>query len=202
MTSQPDWTSAQLLARYRAGEAAAADEIFQRYLERLTRLARARLSRRLASRTDADDVVQSAWRSFFIGVREDRFALQRSGDLWRLMVSIMMHKLYRQVRHHQTESRSVNREQVLNAGNDREFLIADRQPHPEEAVALAELVEACLTEFDAMERQIFERRLQGETIEEIARELKCSERTIRRRLGEVQAVVARQLEQSDVPQSH
>lgn len=189
MTAQPDWTSAQLLARYRAGEAAAADEIFQRYLERLTKLARARLSQRLASRTDADDVVQSAWRSFFVGAREDRFALHRSGDLWRLLVSIVMHKLYRQVRHHQADSRSVSREEPQVPGNVRELPFVDKQPTADEAVALAELVESCLKEFDVVKCEIFERRLQGELIEDIALALDYSERTIRRKLEEIRKVV-------------
>jgi hypothetical protein len=84
----PDETSAELLARYRNGDDDAAEELFCRYVTRLTSLARTRLSPKLATRTDPEDVVLSAYRSFFVGVRKGRFRLRRSGDPWRLLVSI------------------------------------------------------------------------------------------------------------------
>ena len=49
--------SAELLVRWTGGDQAAAREIFERYVDRLTRLARARLSAKLAARLDPDDVV-------------------------------------------------------------------------------------------------------------------------------------------------
>ncbi|MHC5543712.1 ECF-type sigma factor, partial [Singulisphaera rosea] len=70
-----DWSSLALLQRYQGGEDGAADEIFARYFERLTLLARSRLSARLASRTDPEDIVMSAYRSFFLEARAGRFAL-------------------------------------------------------------------------------------------------------------------------------
>ncbi len=91
-------TSAELLARFQDGDDRAAEEIFERYIDRLTRLARSRLSPKLAHRLDAEDVVMSAWRSFFVAAGAGRFSLKRSGDLWRLLVSITLHKLYRQAR--------------------------------------------------------------------------------------------------------
>src|SRR5436309_405591 len=47
MTEVP---SAELLARYRQQDASAAEALFQRYVERLTQLARSRLSRKLVAR--------------------------------------------------------------------------------------------------------------------------------------------------------
>ena len=35
--------------------------------------------------------MQSAYRSFFVGVREGRYALERGGDLWRLLVALTLH---------------------------------------------------------------------------------------------------------------
>src|SRR3954470_23818895 len=93
------WTSLILLERFRAGDDQAAAEIFDRYFERLTSLARSRLSTRLARRTDPEDIVLSVYRSFFVEAREGRYTLGRGGDLWRLLSSITRHKLLRQVRH-------------------------------------------------------------------------------------------------------
>ena len=62
--------TADLVTRYREGDELAAQELFARYVERLTRLARSRLSPKLSSRFDPDDVVLSAYRSFFLGARD------------------------------------------------------------------------------------------------------------------------------------
>src|SRR5262249_18694472 len=102
-----DVPSTELLERYRRHDAAAAEELFRRYAERLVRLARSRLSRKLATRVDAEDVVLSAYRSFFLLALEE-VPLQQSGDLWRLLVRITLRKVYRNARRHQADCRSVD----------------------------------------------------------------------------------------------
>ncbi len=89
--------SAEIVARWRAGDQQAAGALFRRYAERLLALARSRLSSRLARHIDPEDVVQSAYRSFFSGARAGRYVLKRSGDLWRLLVAITLPKLHHQV---------------------------------------------------------------------------------------------------------
>src|SRR5690242_9071558 len=84
--------SDQLLLRYQQGDEDASREIFERFIARLTALARSRLASRVAKRADPEDIVLSAYRSFFVGARNGKYALQRSGDLWRLLVSITLHK--------------------------------------------------------------------------------------------------------------
>jgi DNA-directed RNA polymerase specialized sigma24 family protein len=80
-----DDPSAELLARWRAGDERAEDELFARYTSRLIELARRRLSAKLGRRLDPEDVVQSAYRSFCASARADRYTLRGSGDLWRLL---------------------------------------------------------------------------------------------------------------------
>src|SRR5437764_13076621 len=104
-----DPLSADLMTRWRAGDEGAAATLFHRYAERLLALARGRLSGRLARHVDAEDVLQSAYRSFFSGARDGRFVLHRSGDLWRLLVAITLHKLQRQVERHTTAKRALSR---------------------------------------------------------------------------------------------
>lgn len=188
-----DGTSSELFIRYQSGDDEAAEEIFQRYLERLTRLARSRLSPRLASRTDPEDVVLSAWRSFFLGARAGKFALRRSGDLWRLLASITLHKVHRQARRHTAERRSVGMEQSLE--RMQEFLpAANPEPSPEDALALAEELETVMTQLEAFGRRVLELRLQGETLAAIAADTKRSERTVRRRLAHLRERLAQRLE--------
>lgn len=191
------WTSADLLARYRGGDQRAAEELFERYVSRLTLLARARLSPRLASRTDPEDVVLSAWRSFFIGARSGRFTLRRSGDLWRLLVSITMHKLYHQVRRQSAEMRSVDMEQQLESNPDEWRNFVDREPAPEEGVALADELQAIMVHLDDFGRRVLELRLQDYKLAEIAAETDSSERTVRRCLARIRELLTVRLEQDD-----
>ena len=104
-----DTPSADLLARHRANDPAAAEALFRRYAERLTQLARGRLSRKLSARVDAEDVVLSAWRSFFRLADAGDVALRQSGDLWRLLVRITLRKVYRSARRHRADCRSALR---------------------------------------------------------------------------------------------
>ena len=51
--------------RLRGGDPRAAEELFARYAERLVRLAQRHLGRKVATREDGEDVVQSVFRTFF-----------------------------------------------------------------------------------------------------------------------------------------
>ena len=100
-------TSAQILERFKDGDSRAADELFARYVVRLTLLARSRLSPALASRTDPEDVVLSAYRSFFIRARDGQFQLEQSGDLWRLLVVITQREVSNQIRYEKAVRRAL-----------------------------------------------------------------------------------------------
>jgi RNA polymerase sigma factor (sigma-70 family) len=194
MNTPEEWSSATLLADVQAGDPRAAKAIFDRYVERLTRLAQTRLSPKLASRTDPEDIMMSAWRSFFVGARAGRFSLQRSGDLWRLLVSITLHKLYRQARHHSAARRNVGAEQSLSSAENGWEIADEREPTPDEAIALADEVEAIFNQLDPLERSVLEMRLQGEPLGEISRRTGRAERTVRRALGHIRQHLARRLE--------
>ncbi|MDA1013941.1 MAG: sigma-70 family RNA polymerase sigma factor [Planctomycetota bacterium] len=185
-------TSLQLVERFQAGEDAGADALFCRYLDRLTRLARSRLSARLAGRVDPEDVVMSAYRSFFLGARNGRFLIQRSGDLWALLSQITLHKLYRTVARHSAGRRSVYTEQAgdfeLDGGP------AAKEPTPEEAAELADFVESLMTGLAPKQQRILELRLQGETIADIAQAVTTSERTVRRILAEIREQLGSRLD--------
>lgn len=184
----PDNESAELLERFRAGDERAAEQLFNRFAGRLIALAASKLSEKLARRLDAEDVVQSAYRSFFRGARDGRYVLQRSGELWSLLVSITLHKLQHQAERHTAGKRGVDREETPEAADSCRGLSAfalARDPSPLEAAALADEVESVLCRLEPRHRSILELRLQGHNLEEIAAQVKCSERTVRRVLEEV-----------------
>jgi RNA polymerase sigma factor (sigma-70 family) len=191
--TQAAWSSLVLLERYRDGDDRAAEELFSRYFARLTSLARSRLSPRLASRTDPEDVVLSVYRSFFVDARAGRFALRRGGDLWRLLASITKHKLLRQARHHMADRRSVDCESALQQAEDGGALEQTREPSAEDAVALADELERVFSQLSGFGRRVLELRLQGAQLSEIAEDTGRSERTTRRTLAQIRGLLAGRL---------
>ncbi|MBT4866085.1 MAG: sigma-70 family RNA polymerase sigma factor [Planctomycetaceae bacterium] len=188
-----DEPSAELLARLRAGDDGAATEVFERYVHRLTLLARSRLSSRMAGRIDPEDVIQSAFRSFFVGAQRGQFSLKRGGDLWRLLVAIAMRKLYRGAKRHSAQKRSVDAEETLASTFDLAGLTVSQEPTPAEAVALADEMEAVMTRLDHFGRRVLELRLQGEQLAEIAADTGRSERSVRRILATLRDQFSRRL---------
>lgn len=195
-------TSAELLARYENGDQRAADAIFDRYATRLIRLARSRLALKLAGRVDAEDIVMSAYRSFFAGARHGRFAVERGGDLWRLLVEVTLHKLYRQVARHQADRRSVEREELTGGDGEVDRRSLSREPSPDEAAMAAETLEAVLAELPARGRRALELRLAGHELREIAKQSGCNERTVRRWLDVARRVITSRAGDIFAPVSH
>jgi len=180
-------SSARIFASVVADEPDAAAKLFHRYLRRLCRLAQTRIGAQLARRIDAEDVVMSAYRSFFINAKAGRFWIQESGDLWTLLAKITLRKLYRSAAHHSAEKRSLHREsQDRNSGNLHEWVISE-QPAIDEAVALADEVEAVLRALPIPYRRVVELRLQGELMADIAENVALSERTVRRILADLES---------------
>jgi len=183
-----DEASAELVARWRQGDHRAAEQLFEGYAARLVGLARSRLSEKLARRLDAEDVVQSAFRSFFDGVHQGQYAVSHPGDLWRLLVSITLHKLYRLARRHAAGKRALDREEPFAAAPDQWPVPIQHlagEPSPAEAVALADAVEQLLAGLSPVQRTVVEMRLQGHTQDEIAGGIRRSQRTVRRWLEEI-----------------
>jgi RNA polymerase sigma-70 factor (ECF subfamily) len=175
-------TSVELWRRYSSADADAAEAIHARYAERLLALARRRISQRLGRRIDADDVAQSAWRSFFVRGRGGAFRIERSGDLWRLLATITVKKVLGQAELHRSQMRDVHREWAPPA----ELLeqIAGG-PSPDEIAAAGDLLQSMLSRLSAEQRAALEMRLEEFTYEEIARRIGRTERTVRRWLKEV-----------------
>ncbi len=178
-------SSARIFASVCRGEPGAADELFYRYLQRLSLLARSRLSPRLARRFDPEDVVMSAYRSFFIAADTGRFSIEQSGQLWALLTTITLRKLYRSVAHHSAEKRDLYRDCEVSSSFDLEHWATSSDPSPEEAITLADELETVLALLTTQQRRIIELRLQGEQIDDIAADVGVNEKTVRRTIEKV-----------------
>jgi DNA-directed RNA polymerase specialized sigma24 family protein/predicted Ser/Thr protein kinase len=178
-------SSRALFDVYLSGDSRAAAEIYDRYLARLIGLVRKRLSSKLVRRVDPEDIVQSAYRSFFLRAREEQYVLDRAGDLWRLLVGITLKKLYGQVEWHTAARRSVGREEPVASAVVRALEPVAPQPTPVEEVALFEQLEQVMKQLSPLAARVVKLSLRGNTIEEIADAAQRSQRTIRRILDSV-----------------
>ncbi len=178
----PNDPFAELMARLRAGEDAAAAEVFQRFAGRLHGLARRHLDTALKRKVDAEDVVQSAYKSFFFRCGEGRVQVEDWNNLWGLLVLITVRKCADRAAYFHAARRAVAREAPRPdaAGPDTPWEAIDREPSPDEAALLAETVAELLRGLDADERPVVELSLQGYTAQEISEQLGRAERSVRR----------------------
>ncbi|MBX9654781.1 sigma-70 family RNA polymerase sigma factor [bacterium] len=179
-----------LAEQCQGGDERAFEAIFEKYGERLIRLANKRISERLAGRIEAEDVVQSVFRTFFGRVQDHRFTFNHADDLWKLLVSMTLNKLRNKVDFHTAAKRDVGTEQPLsgNSSNPSAFDPSGDEPSPEAVVAFLDLLEHFMSELRDGDRRILELRLQGMTQDEVAREVGCTERTVRRTIDRIRAV--------------
>jgi RNA polymerase sigma-70 factor (ECF subfamily) len=154
---------------------------FERFTRRLIALARAHLDARLQHKVGAEDVVQSAYKSFFLRYGEGALAAEGWDGLWGLLALITLRKCADRVRYYRAECRDVAREAAGPAQGPEPWQeAAGREPTPEQAAALAEAVELLLRELDTDERGVVEMSLQGYTTQEISEQLGRAERSVRR----------------------
>jgi RNA polymerase sigma factor (sigma-70 family) len=178
-----------LIERWQSGSETAAQQLFDRYVERLLLLARWHISEKLRSRIDPEDVVQSVFRTFFVRVRNDHFSFDEADDLFKLLTRITLHKTLRQVAFHRAARRNPEREQSKGSQDQDGLLqILDTEPDPQTVVAFTDHLKNFLVKFPPQDQQVIELRLQGYSSEEIAERLGTYDRKVRRVLERIHAV--------------
>jgi RNA polymerase sigma-70 factor, ECF subfamily len=183
-----------LIDLWRQGDQDAARQIVERYLDRLLHLARGRISQRLAGRVDAEDIVQSVFRTFFVRLKDGRFVFADQDDLSKLLMRITLHKTLRQVAFHKAAKRDPHMETERGEHHREQLLsLLDREPSPEATVAFLDHLEHFLSQLEPLERQILELRIQGYSNDDIVQRLDLRyDRKIRRALERVRAVAERE----------
>jgi RNA polymerase sigma factor (sigma-70 family) len=173
---------ATLMRGLRDGEEGAAREVFGRYTRQLVALARRRLDERLAAKVDPEDVVQSAYKSFFVRQRAGQLDVGNWKSLWGLLTLITLRKVADRAAHFKASKRNTAREQPTPIGEQLPAwqVALGREPGPDEAALLTETVEWLVRELDDDERPILELSLQGYSASEISQQLGRAERSVRR----------------------
>ncbi|NUQ62216.1 MAG: RNA polymerase subunit sigma-70 [Pirellulales bacterium] len=185
----------QWLGGLAQGDDLAVQEIWQRYCDRLVRLARKKLgdsSRRVA---DEEDVALSAFHSFCRGAAAGRFPqLDDRHDLWKLLVTITARKASAQLRRSHRQKRgggTVRGESVFVRDDSSERgpgidQVLGQEPTPELAALVSEQCEQLMNRLhDESLRRVALFKLEGFSNEEIAEKLDCAPRTVERKLARI-----------------
>ena len=171
---------ADFLARLHSQDDAAAQELFVRFAQQLIALAQRHIGAGLRHKVDPEDIVQSAYKSFFFRYDAASLELVNWNSLWGLLTLITVRKCAERAAYHHAECRDAARE-VSPRGEEavpwpEPF---DREPTPLEAAVLSETVGQLLSSLDEEERPVLELSLQGYTTREISERLGRAERTVR-----------------------
>lgn len=191
------------LGQFEAGDAGAAQRLWERYFQRLVGLARVRLQGAPRRVADEEDVALSAFNSFFHGLEQGRFPrLQDRDDLWRVLVSITVRKAHHQVRDQGRQKRGdgiVRGESAFLAPGAADQSaaglgnVAGPEPTPELAAEVAEQCERLLERLgDAELRNIALWKMEGDTNDEVAAKLGCAPATVERRLALIRRIWRRE----------
>lgn len=167
------------LGRLQAGDVAGAQPIWERYFQRLVRLARKKLQGRNPRLGDEEDVALSAFQSFCRAAEKGRFPqLSDRKDLWQILVMLTARKAWALLKHEGRQKRGGGH----LADCDVERVIG-LEPTPEFAAQMAEDLEQLLKRLNNDElRRVAVWKLEGYSNEEIAAELGCVVRSVERKL--------------------
>lgn len=121
--------------------------VFEQYAARLARAVEGMLAPRLKTRLDAEDITQSAFRSFFRRESAGEFAIDSSADLWKLLAAIARNKALQRIRAERSLKRDVGAE-VSAARNDVELAAVADRVNPVDSIAICELIELAVQELD------------------------------------------------------
>ena len=180
----------------KAGERAAAQQLWERYFQQLVGLARARLWGTSQRAADEEDVALSAFESFYQRAERGLFPqLNDRDDLWQLLAVITVRKAIDLARHEGRPTRGSGRVLVLSelAELSPEEILAV-EPTPEFAAQVADecrRLYGCLG--DDTLRAVARWKMEGYTNAEIAAKLGCVPQTVERKLRAIRQLWAKEV---------
>ena len=192
-----DGSVTRWIDRLPLGDPAAVRELWERYFRRLVGLARKKLADAPRGMADEEDVALSAFDSFCRNAEEGRFPdLADREGLWRILVVITARKAGRLRRDETRLKRGGGRAAGAEGGEGGERRLEEiisREPDPEMAALAADehrwLMEA-LGDDDL--RRVAQRRMEGDSVEEIAGRLGYAPRSIKRKLQLIREIWERE----------
>jgi RNA polymerase sigma factor (sigma-70 family) len=182
----------------KAGDEAAVADLWNRYFERLVRLARQKLGSTPRRVADEEDVAVSVFRCLCTGAQHGRLAeISDRGDLWRVLVTMTMRKTIDQQRRLAGKKRGaghVRGESVFlrksgDEGTPGIQQFGDDLPTPLMLTIIEEEGQRLLAALeDPKLRQIALWKLESYTNDEIADKLQLTTRSVERKLQRIREI--------------
>jgi RNA polymerase sigma-70 factor (ECF subfamily) len=189
-----------LIRRLRDGSSSAAAEVVSEFTRRMLALARSRFDDALRPKEDPEDVVQSAFKSFFRGCSDGKFSLAGKEELWGLLALITLRKCRQHRRYFGTARRQIRREvSEQRAEHAPVAATAGREPPPDEHLLLAETVQQLFANLDGQHQAILMLGLDGHETSDIAQQVGCTERTVQRVLQRARHRLEQWAKDADAP---
>ena len=175
----------EFLERLNSDDQDAATELWRRLAPHLNRLAQKRLFAEL--KNDSEDAVQSAFRSFFTGLRSQQFQLEDWDSTAGLLARITLRKCIRRIEYNMAAKRDITRKVPAPNSDSGEDFIASLPgglaPHVE--VCLQETLSTVINGLTEQQMEIMTLNLQQMPTNEIASQVGRTERTVQRVLKQV-----------------
>jgi DNA-directed RNA polymerase specialized sigma24 family protein len=179
------------LEQLQAGDEAAAQPLWERYIRRLVGLARKKLRGQPGRAADEEDVALSAFDSFCRNAEQGRFPQLADRDsLWRLLMVITARKAAHLLRDEGRKKRGGAPTADLSLDE-----ILSREPTPEFAAEAAEEYRRLLDGLGDPELvSVAVWRMEGYSVEEIAARLGYAPRSIKRKLQLIRGLWEKEIE--------
>jgi RNA polymerase sigma factor (sigma-70 family) len=183
------------LGRLKAGDRAHVQQLWERYYRRLVGLARQKLGDLPRTAIDEEDVALGAFDSFCRLAEQGRFrCLDDRRDLWEVLAVLTVRKALDVKEHEERDKRdwrrtvSANHAPASESETQEPLLVRliSQDPDPDFAAEMAEWYRHLLGKLpDDQLRTIAQRKLEGYTNKEIAKQLVCSRVTVERQLRRI-----------------
>ena len=185
MSDSSDRTLSSFFVSIRRSPELQIEDVFGEYYPRLLGLAKKSLAGANLRMSDADDVVQSVFRTFW--QRADAgggLSQETTGSLWNLLAVITVRKARRHVRHERAQKRGEGRvtdEQGLPGNDQGQLQLAEAAMHCD-SPTLDASIEELIGGLDEELRVFAILKLMQYTDAEAADIMECTERTVRRKV--------------------
>jgi DNA-directed RNA polymerase specialized sigma24 family protein len=205
MSSTSSGSITNVLDALKAGDRAAAQQLWEAYYKKLVFLAHKRLRSVPRGAADSEDVALSAFHCFCRGVEKGRFPrLDDRDDLWQILVHVTTAKAVDLIKYQSRQKRGGGVAHLGQSPDQRSSGASEaepaegvsREPSPDFAAQVAEQFERLLGALkDETLRRVALWKFEGYTNEEIAGKdkLDCSERTVERKLGVIKSLWEKEL---------
>jgi len=200
MSSEGSVTS--WIANFKAGDASAAQKLWERYYQRLLFQCRRHLGDAPRRVADEEDVALTAFNKLFRAIQRDQYPkLNDRNNFWRLLLAIAAREAGRQKRSDHRKKRGGGRvlgesaitDECLSSGDVTFDRMIGSVPTPEFAAIVAEQYGRLFERLDNDDlREIAQMKLEEYLNKQIADRLKYSLRTVERKLHSIRSEWSRE----------